>query len=141
MAEKDHTLTEQERILQIDRSTSYFGSLKPLGKVCGNNLFTFHRPNLEELMNTLRSFPKPIYWLTSANFLLSKSTSEISDNISVFKLTQEKTNNVLGNLSIADLAEFLTSHSNQKAMIVISCNEQDEELFGFKIDEIIAKLK
>lgn len=127
--------------INFGESSSYFGYLKPFGKVMGNDVFTFHRPNTEELFNTLISFPKPVYWLTSANFSTSFPSKEQMNSISVFKLVNGNQKTEFNEISIDNLSVFFESIKNQKAMVLISCNEADERAFKNTIEQIILRLK
>jgi hypothetical protein len=141
------TEDNKKAILKTDSSLvnpkelSYFGYLKPFGKVIGNDVFTFHRPNTEELFNTLISFPKPVYWLTSANFLKDLSNREMMHSITVLKLIGGTQKAELGEISIDNLSDFFESIKNQKAMVLISCNEVDGIAFENTIEQVILRLK
>lgn len=123
------------------KATRYFGSLKPHGKVLGNNIFTFHLPNLEELANTLNSFPKPVFWITSDNFLMSPLVKNVLGIHNVIVISEEKTKQLYPVLNLHELQDFLTTKANLNAMILISCNEVDTEKYSALIDDIISTNK
>lgn len=133
-------IVEQKEHDQEIRPEVYFGVLKPYGKVMGNNVFTHHQPNLEELVNTLHGFPKPVYWLTSESFTISPIVQGILSLHTVLKIkpTSSRTEN---EISIADLSHFFVEHAYQNAMIVISCNEKETKEYAVQIEEIIENLK
>lgn len=137
----DKTAVTEQKIIQQDQS----GYLKPYGKVLGNDVFTFHRPNTDELLNTLRSFPEPIYWLTSAVYLrVPAMQGFIAENgHRMYVFSEEPVSgfkNIL-NIKMEELENTLKMISIQNAMILISCNSEDEQRYDDLIGELIKRLK
>ncbi|MBN9292990.1 MAG: hypothetical protein J0G96_03310 [Flavobacteriia bacterium] len=122
-----------------------FGYLKPYGKVLGNDVFTFHRPNTEELLNTLRSFPEPVYWFTSAGYLyvpaMQGFIAENKQRMYVFSEEPVSGFKDILNVKMEELENRLKMISAQNAMILISCNTEDEERYDELIGELIKRLK
>lgn len=122
-----------------------FGYLKPYGKVLGNDVFTFHRPNTEELLNTLRSFPEPVYWFTSSTYLhISTVQGFVTENSKQIYVFSEEP--IFGfkdilNVKMEELENKLKLISAQNAMILISCNTEDEQRYDELIGELIKRLK
>lgn len=114
------------------------GFLKPYGKVKGNNVFTFHRPIIEELRNTLASFPAPVYWLTSEsilnNKLLENFYQELEKVICLTTLDGRK-----NQLKFSKLSAFLTEVENSNAMVLISCNSDEAQICDEILKEVLKK--
>lgn len=119
-----------------------FGFLKPLGKLVGNNIFTFHRPNLDELFNTLNSFPEPKYLLTSENHLFHPLMRSLHQ-VRTYIIGKERTNKISKHTWIAwdNLASFLHEIGSQNAMIVIALNTEDKQVHLEELNTIIEQLK
>lgn len=80
---KSLNLTEQDivqlRQQQLDEIP--VGMLRTHGKLWGMDVFSWNKPNLHELENTLMSFPAPITWFANqsdAKALLTKDKKWIS---------------------------------------------------------------
>lgn len=142
MSDKNFLQEKEQKILPLeDVSNVYFGYLKPYGKIEGNNIFTFHRPNMEELSNTLRSFPQPVYWLTHPKFSISNMAKGLLKEVKVISFSmQEKMASEVA-IVAAQLIDFLKEKAGQKAMIVISCSEEEERIYGAELEKIILSLK
>lgn len=133
--------SKEDSLKEIQRNDT-FGSLKPLGKILGNNIFTFHRPNLEDLFHTLNSLPEPKYWLTSENFLLHPLMANIHA-VKKYILTDEfaSSDYRVPQLLWKDVHDFLWSIQNEKAMLIISLNEADEIKHTVQLNYIIKALQ
>jgi len=141
-AEEVHNATKK---VQDDWKISRFedfGSIKPLGKIMGNNVFTFHRPNIEELRNTLRTFPEPAYWLTSENFYKSSLMKSLSltSKIVLFEKKIEPMAVDYVVKTIDEIANWFREIAHQDAMILFSLNQEDEQRFGNKLETILKQL-
>jgi|GEM_PF-4933278 len=140
-AQTEKTVVTEQKIVQQDQS----GYLKPYGKVLGNDVFTFHRPNTDELLNTLRSFPEPVYWFTSAVYLrvpaMQGFISENSRRMYVFSEEPVSGFKDILNIKMEELENTLKMISVQNAMILISCNSEEEQRYDDLIGELIKRLK
>jgi len=137
---------EQKEVLstyQQEETKTYFGFLKPYGKVLGNNIFTYNLPNMDELSNVLNSFPKPVYWITSSNFILSPSIQNIlaEHHVLIIAKNEEDQSMPYPSIDLYQLQTFLREKSNQNAMILISCNEEHDRLFKEMVDTTILNLR
>jgi hypothetical protein len=96
------------------------GSLRSHGKLWGMDVFSWFKPNLFELENTISSFPFPIVWFSNEDDvlnLINDNTTWVS-NVKLictydkagFKLSNkllDKIENVLGSASLTDALELL----------------------------------
>ena len=96
------------------------GSLRSHGKLWGMDVFSWFKPNLFELENTISSFPFPIVWFSNEDDvlnLINENTTWVT-NVKLictydkagFKLSNkllDKIENVLGTASLADALELL----------------------------------
>lgn len=141
MEKKEEKLIIQQNEVSAEfKKVDSFGYLKPIGKVLGNNFFTFHRPNLEELFNTINSFPEPKYWLTSENFLIHPWMKNIT-NTNVHILSSEKIEGKVPSITWNQLSDFFHEISNQKAMVIISLNQEDELQYAAHLTQMIEEIK
>lgn len=137
---------KKELIQPIDKSAidkidkvNDFGNLKPVGKLMGNNFFTFHQPNIEELFNTLNSFPEPKYLFASENILLNPMIRNLQKT-EIFVLTNSEIEN--GNhISWQHLGNLMEEIKSQNAMIIISLNQKDIVNHSENLNTILASLK
>lgn len=136
----NHKIGKEELVSK----SSDFGTLKPLGKILGNNFFTYHQPNMEELFNTLRSFPQPVFWLTSANYLKPAYLDSLGldhSNIYIFPSDEFDKNRKVKYIDSTSLSDIFHNWVNQNAMVLISCNSKDEKLFGQTIEDTLKNLR
>ncbi len=128
---------------QQEETKVYFGFLKPYGKVLGNNVFTYNLPNMDELSNVLNSFPTPVYWITSSNFILSPSIQNILTEHHVLIIANDAASNstTFPSIDLHLLKEFLEEKAHQNAMIIISCNEEHDAIFKETIDTTILNMR
>lgn len=59
---------QQAQLLQARRESLEAAermSLRPLGKLWGMDVFTWHKPEIVELAATISTFPFPVFWLSN----------------------------------------------------------------------------
>ena len=137
MTAKNKTRLKREEFLvearQRQLTTPPVGSLRSHGKLWGMDVFSWFKPSLGELENTLSSFPGPICWYANEAEILDliKEDQQALKNIHMvcsydragFSLPNkviDHLNVVLGAAEITDALELLKSFKNQHQVLLFT---------------------
>jgi hypothetical protein len=109
------------------------GSLRPLGKMWGMDVFTWINPYPGMLSNTIHSFPFPVIWIgnnkdvvTTLNedlSLSSKIHAVIVTDSSILKLSEDIVNNVqncVGTNNVLESMEMLKVFRSQQKLLLFT---------------------
>ena len=117
------------------------GSLRSHGKLWGMDVFSWYKPTMFELENTLSSFPSPIFWLANQEDVLNllKEGNAWKSNVELictydkagFNLPNDLLDDVktiLGAAKIEDaLSLFKSIHHNKGILLFTSSGENWSE--------------
>jgi hypothetical protein len=114
------------------------GSLRSHGKLWGMDVFSWYKPSLYELENTLSSFPAPICWLANENDILNllKEETYWINNVKLicsydragFKLPNkilDSVDDVLGAAEINDALFLLRSLKKSQGILLFTSSGEN----------------
>jgi hypothetical protein len=137
----------QARQEQLDNKV--LGTLRTHGKLWSVDVFSWYKPDVYELENTLSSFPAPIYWFNTQkeiDAILKEDTTWIS-NVKVlcvldnenFQLSEvERT---FGVNSIENALEVLEILATKKGILLFTCSTENWFEIKTKFENFILKTK
>jgi hypothetical protein len=134
-------ISQQEQLIQARQKqleNLAVGSLRSHGKLWGMDVFSWFKPNVNELENTISSFPFPVCWFSNEDDVLSL-INENNDWISNIKLlcTYDKAGykisnksldtieTVLGAKSLTDALELLKVLKIKQSVLLFTCNTEN----------------
>lgn len=148
------TSTQEEvlsaRKIQLEELS--VGSLRPHGKLWGMDVFSWFKPSLSELENTLCSFPFPVIWLTRSedvNALLTVSEDEWTfslDTIAVydqanFTVTHERMwdiDRVLTSENLTKMLQILPSIQKKNGIVLFTATGENWKEYKTEFESFLA---
>lgn len=131
----------QEQLLQARQQNlenQVIGALRSHGKLWGMDVFSWYKPSMYELENTLSSFPAPICWFANENDVLSllKEEKYWMTNVKQictydkagFKLPNEILDGIeliLGSSEIDDALAILKAISKKQGILLFTSSGED----------------
>lgn len=138
--EKKLTLTTEERLLRARQESlrnHEEGSLRPLGKMWGMDVFTWVNPYAGMVSNTIHSFPFPVVWIGNSvdvlntifedETLCSNLHAIVLSDASILELNDKiikEVSNCAGTNSVLEALEMVkVFRSPQKVLLFTSSGE------------------
>lgn len=141
MMEKKLTATTEERLLRAREESlrnHAEGSLRPLGKMWGMDVFTWVNPYPGMVSNTIHSFPFPVVWigdsvdvLTTINedgSLCSNLHAVVLTDASILDLNEQIVGNVrncAGTNSVLEAVEMVKVFRSQQKVLLFTSSGED----------------
>lgn len=126
----------QARTLQ--REEQVIGSLRSHGKLWGMDVFSWYKPSMYELENTLSSFPAPICWfaneqdvlriLREEKYWMTNVKTICTYDKAGFRLPNEVLDGiktVLGSASMDDALDLLQSVSKKEGILLFTSSGEN----------------
>ncbi len=139
----------QARQEQLDNQL--VGALRSHGKLWGMDVFTWYKPSLYELENTLSSFPAPIFWFANEEDILKllKEETNWMSNLNLicshdkagFKLPNEVLDGVktvIGTAKIEDAFELLKVFKKPQGILLFTSSGQDWHVAKEKFETFLS---
>ncbi len=145
----------REQLLQAreqQREEQVIGSLRSHGKLWGMDVFSWYKPSMYELENTLSSFPSPICWFANENDVLRLLQEEKywMTNVKTictydragFKLPNEVLDGVdtlLGSASMDDALDLLQAVSKKQGILLFTASGENWHLAKNKFEDFLSQ--
>ena len=127
------------------------GSLRSHGKLWGMDVFSWFKPNLIELENTISSFPFPVCWYANERdvlHLMQEDTAWVS-NIKLLctfdkagytlpNSVLDTVNSVLGSASLEDALELLKSLKITQSVLLFTDSSENWKEIKDQFDSFLA---
>jgi hypothetical protein len=140
----------QARSLQ--REEQVIGSLRSHGKLWGMDVFSWYKPSMYELENTLSSFPSPICWLANEDDVLRILREEKywMTNVNMictydkagFRLPNEVLDGVqtiLGSASMDDALDLLESVTKKEGILLFTSSGESWHISKNKFEAFLSE--
>jgi hypothetical protein len=113
-------------------------ALRPHGKLWGMDVFSWYKPNVHILANTLHAFPFPVVWIGNVSDIFSviKEDPTVCIQLNTIITFDEprfilpspeisKIKNIAGLYSLEDSFQFLKSFKKKNAVLLFSASDED----------------
>lgn len=153
MEKTTNKITTSEQLLQARKQNlenQPIGSLRSHGKLWGMDVFSWYKPSMYELENTLSSFPSPICWFANENDVLKllKEEKYWMSNVKQictydgagFKLPNEVLDGIeliLGAVEIDDALAIMRTISKNKGILLFTSSGEDWHVAKNKFEEFL----
>jgi hypothetical protein len=141
MDTKNSIITKGNQLLEARENSlrsAEVGSLRSHGKLWGMDVFSWNKPSIYELENTLSSFPAPICWFSNSEDiqkLLSEETYWMSNvkllcayDLAGFRLPAnifDSIDSVLGTNNIEDALELLPALKKRNGILLFTSSGEN----------------
>lgn len=148
------SISQQEQLLQARQQqleNPVVGSLRSHGKLWGMDVFSWFKPSLHELENTISSFPFPVCWFSNEADVLSlvnENNAWISNmkllctyDKAGFKISNKSLDtidNVLGSASLTDALELLKVLKVRQSVLLFTCSAENWKEVKAEFDDYIS---
>lgn len=147
-------ISQQEQLLQARQQqleNPVVGSLRSHGKLWGMDVFSWFKPSLNELENTISSFPFPVCWFSNEEDVLSlvNENNVWISNVKLlctydkagFKISNKSLDtidNVLGSASLTDALELLKVLKVSQSVLLFTCSAENWKEVKAEFDAFIS---
>lgn len=154
---KNKIINAQEKLLkarQQNLENQVVSSLRSHGKMWGMDVFSWFKPSLYELENTLSSFPAPICWFANENDVVNLLKEETYWLVNVklictydnagFKLpnqVMDKVDTILGTEKIEDALDLVKTLKMKQGILLFTSSGENWNSFKLKFDEFLNQNK
>jgi hypothetical protein len=144
---EDRLLEARNEGLQNMKETT----LRPHGKLWGMDVFSWYKPNIHILANTLHAFPFPVVWIGNRSDIFSTIEEDPSvciqlNSIIAFDETQlilpseklSKIKNIAGVNSLQDAFRLLKYFQKKNAVLLFSASNEDWKKNKLEFEEFLS---
>ena len=151
--EKKHGVRLEDRLLEARNEglqNMKETTLRPHGKLWGMDVFSWYKPNIHILANTIHAFPFPVLWIGNGSDIFSTIEEDPSvciqlNTIITFDETRfilpneelSKIKNIAGVNSLEDAFRLLKLFKKKNAVLLFSASNEDWKKNKLEFEEFL----
>lgn len=111
-------------------------ALRPLGKLWGMDVFTWHNPSAEELAGTITAFPFPVFWLGNAKQVaeLAESNADVMRSLAWCAQYDDARLGISRDI-VGPMRLFTATDSLEDTLQIISGVQQSQRVLLFTVSD------